>query len=250
MLHGFDFLSVISDVAVWANQRLADGGPRYSEFHPEFLIVEPWNAISSVFMMAPAVYCALEMRGQNVLRHKMVIFAIAMVFLGGLGSTLFHAFRMSPVFLMMDVLPSALLTITLSIYFWLRVLRKWWYVFLIFIPVFALRFWMFRLFEGHIGINISYAISGLLIIVPLAIFLSRTHYEKLKLILLAIVFFALALLFRQLDVFQQEFLPQGTHFLWHLFSAAGSYYILAYLIYIDDKEVEKPVDDSAKLEKG
>lgn len=245
MLHGFDFLSVISDVAVWANQRMADGGPRYSEFHPEFLIVEPWNAISSVFMMVPAVFWALEMRTKTVLQHKMVFFAIAMVFLGGLGSTLFHAFRMSPVFLLLDVLPSALLTITLSVYFWLRILSKWWYVLLIFIPFFALRFWMFRLFEGHLGINISYAISGLLIIVPLAIFLSRAHYERWKNILLSVIFFAIALLFRQIDVFQQQILPQGTHFLWHLFSAAGSYHILAYLVYIDEKEVGKPVRDSS-----
>ena len=230
----------MSDVAVWANQRMADGGPRYSEFHPEFLIVEPWNAISSVFMMAPAVYWALEMRGRTVWKHKMVFFAVAMVFLGGLGSTLFHAFRMSPVFLLLDVLPSALLTITLSVYFWLRVLPKWWYVLLIFVPVFALRFWMFQLFEGHLGINISYAISGLLIIVPLAIFLAKTHYEKWQHILFAILFFVIALMFRQLDVFQFEILPQGTHFLWHLFSAAGSYFILAYLIFVDHQHEVKP----------
>lgn len=230
MVQRFDFLSVIGDVAAWANQSLPDGGPRYSEFHPDLIIVEPWNALSSVFMMLPAVYWAIEMRSEKLMQFKMVYFAIAMVFLGGLGSTLFHAFRMSPVFLLLDVLPSAMLTMALAIYFWINILPKWWYVLLIFVPVVVLRFILFRLFENHIGINVSYAISGLLIIVPLMISLRKTMFHGWPLIFWAVVLFSFALLFRQLDVYQLKYLPQGTHFLWHLFSAAGSYCILKFLV--------------------
>jgi len=233
VIGGFDFLSVMSDIAHWANQRLADGGPRYAEYHPELIVVEPWNAISSVFMMFPAFFWLYKMRKSKLSDHKMLFFAIAMVFLGGLGSTLFHAFRMSPIFLMMDVLPSALLTLSLAVYFWLKILPKWWYVLFIFVPVFSLRFLLFSIFTGHLGINISYAISGLLIIVPLLIILYQTSFNNGFWFLAAFLAFGFALMFRQLDVHSFHFLPQGTHFLWHFFSAIGSFCMLGYLVLID-----------------
>ncbi len=231
MIHGADPVTKLFQLAEsWFNQRLADGGPRYAEFHPDLIIVEPWNAVSSVLMMLPAIYWFLRLRSSEG-QTPFLLFSMLMVFLGGLGSTLFHAFRISPVFLLMDVLPSAVLTIGIAIYFWLRILPKWWYVLLIFIPVFALRWWLFRELPEHLSINLSYAISGLMVIIPLMALLVRSHFAKGGIVLLILVSFALALLFRQLDVHEFGFLPQGTHFLWHLLSAVGSYFMLDYLVW-------------------
>jgi len=235
MISGLDFLSLVAD---WANQRLADGGPRYAEYHPEQIIVEPWNALSSVAMMLPAIYWFFRERGE-LKQHKYFTFAILMVFLGGLGSTLFHAFRMSPVFLLLDVLPSALLTLSLAIFFWLKILKKWWLVATVLLPVFALRILLFGQLEGHLAINISYAISGALVLVPLLILLYRTEFKAGLSVLFVLILFALALLFRQLDVHAFEFLPQGTHFLWHLFSAGGSFFLLNYLYQLRRYEQKK-----------
>lgn len=235
MISGLDFLSVVAD---WANQRLADGGPRYAEYHPEQIIVEPWNALSSVAMMLPAIYWLFKAR-EGLQKHKFFAFAILMVFLGGLGSTLFHAFRMSPVFLLLDVLPSALLTLSLAVFFWLKVLKKWWLVAVVLLPVFALRILLFGQLEGHLAINISYAISGALVLVPLLILLYRTEFKAGLSVLFVLILFALALLFRQLDVHAFEFLPQGTHFLWHLFSAGGSFFLLHYLYQLRRYEQKK-----------
>lgn len=240
MISGLDFLTVIQE---WANQRLADGGPRYAEFHPEQIIVEPWNALSSVFMMLPAIYWLCRYR-KNADQNWFFLFAITMVFLGGLGSTLFHAFRMSTVFLILDVLPSALLTLSLAIYFWIKILPKWWHVFLILVPVFALRVLLFNQLGGHLGINLSYAISGLLVLVPLGVVLKRTNFKGLTAMVLVLFSFAIALLFRQLDVHYFPFFPQGTHFLWHLFSAVGSFSMLWYLFVLNKakiKRTKKPV---------
>lgn len=231
MIHGADPVTKLFQLAeFWFNQRLADGGPRYAEFHPDLIIVEPWNAVSSVLMMLPAIYWFLRLRSSEG-QTPFLFFSILMVFIGGLGSTLFHAFRISPVFLMMDVLPSAVLTIGIAIYFWLRILPKWWYVLLIFIPVFALRWLLFMELPEHLSINLSYAISGLMVIIPLMVLLVHSHFAKGGIVLLILVSFALALLFRQLDVHEFGFLPQGTHFLWHLLSAVGSYFMLYYLVW-------------------
>jgi hypothetical protein len=59
-------------------------------------------------------------------------------------------------------------------------------------------------------------------------------------VVLSLLSFGIALLFRQLDAHQWGFLPQGTHFLWHLFSAIGSWFILDYLLFVQEnfKKVE------------
>lgn len=229
--HSEDAITTLFRLAdAWFNQRLADGGPRYAEYNPEYIIVEPWNALSSVFMMVPAILFFLRFRNE-LKQHRFLAFSIAMIFLGGLGSTLFHAFRMSTVFLMLDIIPSAILTIALAVYFWLKVLPRWWHVLLIFVPVFAIRFLLFRNLPQHIGINLSYAFSGLLVMVPLILFMYRTDFKNWKTVAFLLLSFSLALLFRQLDAHVYTSIPQGTHFLWHLFSAVGSWLVLSYLTF-------------------
>lgn len=231
-VHKEDAVSALFRIAeAWYNQRLADGGPRYAEYHPELWIVEPWNAASSVIMMIPALVYAYRLR-KELASLRFLSFSILMIFLGGLGSTLFHAFRMSPVFLMLDVIPSAILTVAIAVYFWLRILPKWWQVLLIFVPLFGLRFLLFQNLPQHLSINFSYAFSGLLIIIPLLIILYRMQFKQLSTVVVLLISFGLALLFRQLDAHEGLFLPQGTHFLWHVFSALGSWMILKYLLFI------------------
>lgn len=229
--HEDSFTTLFRIVEGWFNQRLPDGGPRYAEYHPNLIIVEPWNAVSSMFMMLPAILFLFRYRHQ-LKQLRFLAFAIAMVFLGGLGSTLFHAFRMSPVFLMLDVIPSALLTLAIAIYFWFKVLPRRWMLLLIFVPVFGVRIVFFRELPQHLSINISYAISGLLVIVPLLMILYKTNFRHVFWVISMIAAFAIALLFRQLDAYPIAWIPQGTHFLWHLFTSAGSWFVLSYLHYV------------------
>ncbi|MCE1202358.1 MAG: ceramidase [Bacteroidia bacterium] len=238
--HEDSFTNLFRIVEGWFNQRLPDGGPRYAEYHPDLIIVEPWNAVSSMFMMLPAIIFFFHYRHQlNQLRFLAI--AIAMVFLGGLGSTLFHAFRMSPVFLMLDVIPSALLTLAIAIYFWFKVLPKRWMVLLIFVPVFGVRIVFFRELPQHLSINISYAISGLLVIVPLLMILYKTNFRHVFWVISMIAAFGIALLFRQLDAHPIAWIPQGTHFLWHLFTSAGSWFVLSYLNFVSTEPLLRTV---------
>jgi hypothetical protein len=222
---------------------MPDGGPVYAEYNPNIHIVEPWNAASSLFMMLPAIYWFFRWRKHTKI-SPFIGFALIMVFLSGLGSALFHAFRISPLFLMLDVIPSTFLTFAISIWFWLKIVPKKWYVLFIFLPVFLLRFAMSGNLPQHIGTNVTYAISGLLVIIPLLIFLYRNHFNDWHLVVLVLLSFGLALLFRQLDSRPWLFLPQGTHFLWHIFSAAGSYFMLGYL-----KSAQQISDNSLSMKK-
>jgi len=222
----------------WYNNRLHDGGPVYTETNPDHFIVEPWNAVSSLLIVIPAIYWLFRVR-KEYKDYKFLLYCIPLMMLGGTGSTLFHAFRASTVFLVMDVLPTAVLTLSLMIYFWLKVLNRWWYIFFIIAGSIGVRFLFWGRLPDFMAINVSYAITGALIGIPLIIILFKTKYFKLNYVVLAIVFFILAIIFREMDARQISLMPMGTHFLWHAFTGFGAWFILAYLYHYRKREREK-----------
>lgn len=221
----------------WYNHSLSDGGPIYTETNPGQLIVEPWNAISSLMIVIPAIIWLFRSWGQFK-DYSFLFYIIPLMVLGGTGSTLFHAFRASPFFLFMDVMPTAILTLSLSIYFWIKVLKKWWYVFIVILISLAFRLLLFGKVPQHTAINISYAFTGIVTGLPLLILLFKTRFYKFNYVILTISFFVVALIFRELDAWSISLLPMGTHFLWHVFTGLGAYYILAYLYSFRNLELQ------------
>jgi len=230
-------MAMVQEDKAWYDLRMDDGGPVYAETDPSQFIVEPWNALSSLLYMLPALIWIYKLRGEYG-QFKFMLFASILVILGSLGSTLFHAFRTSSFFLVMDVLPVAILALSLSILFWIRVFNSWVYMLLVVIPLTGLRFVMFNSLPDNLAINLSYALTGLMILAPLGIIHLQGKLVKPRYILYTLVSFALALLFREMDSWQTQILPMGTHFLWHAFSGIGTYYILAFLYRFRLKHLE------------
>jgi hypothetical protein len=222
--------------ADWFNQNLSDGGPLYTETNPDQFIVEPWNAVSSLFIIIPAIIWFVRIR-KDFKNYPFMIYCIPLMILGGTGSTIFHAFRASKFFLVMDVLPTAVLSVSMGIYFWLKLLKNWWIVILLLCLSIVPRILFFRNLPEHTAINGSYAISGVFIGLPLILILFKTSWSNFSLVAVTIVLFAISLFFRETDTVPISFLPMGTHFLWHVFSGLGAYFILAYLYRFRKREI-------------
>lgn len=206
----------------------ADGGPYYTETNLHRTVAEPWNALSSLAILLPAVYWAIKIR-HNYRRFSFLSLCLPLLFLGGLGSTIFHAFRSHRIWLLMDVTPSALLTLLLALFFWMKVLPRKWLALPLLLLLFLIRMWAWQVFPTHSAINISYALTGIAFIVPMLLWLARTKWRGIRPIGLALFFLVLSLLFRQLDEVAAPVLPMGTHFLWHICSGLGAYYVGVYL---------------------
>jgi len=215
-----------------------DGGPIYAETGTDGFLVEPWNALTSLLMLIPVIYWLIKLRKESG-TYRFMLYAIPLIALGGIGSALFHGFRTSVVFLIMDIAPSAILTLSLAIYFWYKLLRKWYYVLILFIPMLLVRFVIFAALPGHAAINASYAVTGLTILLPIPFLLYRMQYRGLWSITLTLFCFGLALMFREADTRAAVYLSIGTHFLWHVFSAIGGFFILQYLYIFRKYELEK-----------
>ncbi|WP_017733538.1 hypothetical protein [Nafulsella turpanensis] len=217
-----------------------DGGTIYRETIPggDYL-AEPWNAISSLSILLPAVYWAWKLRGRYR-EYPFITFCIPLLFLGGLGSTLFHALRNSRLLLLLDVTPTAILMLSLAIYFWVKILPKWWWVIPIVAASLLWRFWARYYLPLDLAINITYAVTGSLIFIPTIILLYRTRMAHSSFIIVSAVFFITSLIFRKLDSWEQDVLPMGTHFLWHIFSGVGAFFLAEYLykVHLKDAETE------------
>lgn len=173
-----------------------------------------------------------------------MLYCIPLMILGGTGSTIFHAFRASAFFLILDVLPTAILSLSLGIYFWFKLVKKWWYIVLLLFLFTIPRFLFFRNLPSHTAINVSYAFSGIFIGLPLIIILMKTSGYRIGTVITAILMFALALLFRETDTYLLAFLPMGTHFLWHVFSGIGAWFILEYLYSFRLRELRELITKS------
>ena len=220
---------------VHRKQQIFDHGPMYNEFVHDTLIHEPWNAYSSLCFFIPVIFWLIYLRGKYR-TYGIITALLPLLFLNGLGSTLFHAFRASNWFLLLDWLPAALMTLILSIYFWYRVTQKLWKAIGVVGVFYILAFTMVKILSQQTGLSgpsIGYFFTGAAFLVPVIIDLKRNQWKHAGLYVVSLFCLVLALLFRILDYPSPNpfaWLPQGTHFLWHVTSSIAVF-TLGFYIY-------------------
>ena len=224
-----------------------DGGPIYAEtpLHLEKgeWLLEPWNALSSLLIVAPAIYFLVKLRGRYG-ANLFLTLCIPLLVAGGMGSTLFHGFRASRYLLMLDVMPTMLLFLAVSVYFWAKVFENWWYAAALMLVAFAGTWVVFNYFPPGIRVNAGYAVRGAVFFLPLVIILFRTKFQDGWFIFGAVGAFAAALIFRLVDKETTAVLPMGSHFLWHSFTGFGGFLVAEYLLRLDrDPELEAALAD-------
>jgi len=213
---------------------IQDRGPIYNEFVYDSHIHEPWNAFSSLFFFIPVVFWIVFLWGRYK-QHRIILLILPLLFLNGLGSTLFHAYRTSNVFLMLDWLPAALMSLSLSVYFWTKITRRWYFGILCVLGFYASAVLVITtLGQGYrvLAPNIGYLFSGSAFLIPIIWSLYRNQWRHARYVLLTLFFLISALIFRLLDYPTPNpfpFLPQGTHFLWHVFSSFAVFTMGYYL---------------------
>jgi hypothetical protein len=158
-----------------------------------------------------------------------ILLILPFLFLNGLGSTLYHGFRDVPFFFYLDFLPASCMSILLSTYLWNHILKnvtKSILTVISFYLIGSFAWYIVVQFEGlqEIGPNIGYLFVGLSFITPIIILLKTGIFSL-----------GFALLFRMLDHPSELFssnLPQGTHFLWHIFTVLAVFFVGYYVYFL------------------
>ena len=224
---------------VQREELIHDSGPFYNEFHADGTLLEPWNALSSLAFFIPVIYWVIRLRGEY--RQHMVIVAILpFLFMNGLGSTLYHAFRNSEFFLYLDWVPASITTFIIASYFWTQVWKKWYWGILSVVVFNFIGMLIIQLFRDvpnfdQFAPNIGHFVVGCAIFITILLELIKYKFKYAYLIGLSILFLSLSLVFRTLDHPTPNpfpWLPQGTYFLWHIFSSFAVFSMGYYLYYV------------------
>jgi hemolysin III len=219
---------------------VTDGGPIYHETLPGRLIIEPWNAYSSLVFLIPVIYFLIVLRGQYRKQGFVVFYTLPLLFTGGIGSTLYHAFRSHHWLMMLDVFPMFLLSLGVAFFFMQRLFNNWYYPVLIIAASGFLRGYFFNVLPIQQAINISYFIVGVVIFIPALLYAWRSKWHAIGHLLAAVFFLALSLFFRLYDDKEVQPMAQGVHWLWHSFSAVGALFAGLYIIRTNLKNAVKP----------
>ena len=232
----------LQDIAAEAAKHIQDSGPIYHEFHADHFIKEPWNAYSSLFFLVPVAFWIWKLRGKYR-QHRIMVVLLPLLFLNGVGSTLYHAFRSSDLLMHLDWMPAFFMGLTLSGWLWNRVLNSLWKAILVLISFYGtgiLAVGLLTPMLGQAAGNVGYFFIGACFLLPTVVNLVRTGFYKWHLIALSIVFLALALMWRSLDYPNPNpfpgFMPQGTHFLWHITSALAVFTLGYYVYFLNEKK--------------
>ena len=230
--------------------RLPDWGPAYTEtpanpYAPDApLIAEPWNTVTAAFFVVIALAWAWRLRG----RYRDYPFLTAcfpILLAGGIGGTLFHGTRVSPVYFLLDVVPISLLGIAGSLFIAYRLWGRWMWA--LYLPGIAAFYFLINLLflrvVGPTGstlrINLSYASLAVVILAPIVIALVRTRFRHGGWIVAGVVSFGVAWTFRLIDRDVGPTLPMGSHWLWHTFGSIATTMMIQYFYLVEGEKVRK-----------
>ncbi len=195
---------------------LTDGGPVYVETDLSHTVAEPWNAISAAVFVGIAAWWIWVLRGRYR-QFGYLSLAVALLMVGGVGGTLYHAFRQSRLFLVMDWLPILLICLSASAYYFRKAVGSWRPALWLLAGLFVLQFLNFQFVPVRMAVNVSYVFMAAMVLLPTLWLLVKTRFANAGWVFAALVAFGLAISFRIYDT--DSGWHQGTHFLWHTFGA-------------------------------
>ena len=212
-----------------------DGGSLYAETNMQHLFPEPFNTITSCFFLAIAIYWTIKVWG-NTREHAFMTGALILLYIGGIGGTIYHGLRQWHIFIIMDWLPIMLLCVSAGVYF-LAKLTRWYYALLLVIAYAVFQYYARRqIMNGNtqLFININYAVLAGIVLLPVIGYLISTSFKSGKWVGFALLSFIAALTFRVAD--KWGWLQEGTHFLWHTFGAIACFCMFKYIYLINYRD--------------
>ena len=220
------------------NQNPPDGGMLYAETNLQHLFPEPLNTITSCFFLGIAIFWTVKLWGKTR-EHTFLSVAVFLLYIGGIGGTIYHGFRQWGFFIMMDWLPIMLLCVAAGVYFLGRV-TKWYFA-----VGFVVLYVCFQLFarrqmaengDIQLFININYGVLAAMVLFPVLAYLIATKFKYGRWVGFALLAFIAALTFRVTDAWRLT--EWGTHFLWHTFGAVAAFCMFQYIYLINKKPLE------------
>lgn len=226
--------------------RLPDGGPRYKETPRDpwsVQVAEPWNAVTASLFVVIVLAWAVRLRGR-FRQFPFITACMPILLAGGIGGTLYHAFRTQRAYFLLDVIPIQLLGGGAAVYLTIRLGRTLGLAKVVFVSIGVLvcflvlngvLFRSLRPTNPNLTVNLSYASLALILLLPLLVVLIRTRFRHVGWVAAALASFGHAWFCRLADNTPYVDLPMGTHWLWHTYGALTTWFLVEYFYRIEGK---------------
>ena len=232
------------------SERLADGGPRYLETPADPrassspFVAEPFNAVTASFFVVICAVWSWRLFGRYR-QFPFLVCCLPILLAGGIGGTLYHAFRTRLAYFLLDVIPIQLLGLAGSVYLAIRLGRTFGWKRVLLISLLILLAFVFV--NGllvlvpptipTLRISLNYASLAAIVLIPIVITLVRSRFAHAGFVWAGLGSFAIALFFRFVDPYSP--LPMGTHWLWHTFGAICTAFVIEYFYRVERGAVRK-----------
>jgi len=207
-----------------------DSGPLYKETLMGRWPVEPWNTWSTLAFLALVLYWFFKIR-KNWRQHKMIMVCVILVGIGFVGGFLYHSFRNSIWWLMIDWVPVLLTANVVALFYWKQIVERWWLaVICTYAPLLlSIPLRKATAFDSTMHMVVGYSAVFLAVIFPLIFFSWKTRCKNIIYMLVGIVAITAAILLRTYDNHAMlAVFPMGTHFLWHTLGAFTCHMLMLY----------------------
>jgi len=241
------------DWALLLNGRMPDGGPRYVETPLDPfadgapLVAEPWNTVTATFFIWIALYWLWRVRGR-LRDFPFLVACMPILLAGGVGGTLFHGTRAARFFFLLDVIPISLLGLAGGLFMASRLMGKRPPLTRLAVLCGVIVFYAVvnRLFFAALGpmnrqliINLSYASLASIVLLPVILVLWKTRFRHGGWVVAGTLSFAIAWVARLVDQYSADYLPMGSHWIWHTFGALTTAFIVTYFYRVEAEVAEE-----------
>lgn len=213
-----------------------DHGPIYLETDFSRFPVEPWATYSQLLFLVVILYWTWRLlrEPEGFRRQRFIAWCLPLLLLQYLGATIYHAARSHLFWMLLDVLPLYALCLLAAGHLWRRAGLSWAGTLALVLAPPLLGNGLNRALPlpGYLGMALVYAGYFLAIFLPAFAARSLVPANRRFLPWAALAALSLALFFRSVD-HAADFLPMGTHWLWHAMGAAGVHLLVWYVYVLD-----------------
>ncbi|WP_378180561.1 ceramidase domain-containing protein [Aquimarina sp. SS2-1] len=216
-----------------------DTGPIYQETIMGRLPVEPFNTISNLVFLIIIIYFSIRVY-RLPKQHLFIALSLPILTIGFIGGTMFHGTRSHQIWLFMDWVPIMILCMSAVFYFIFKLYKDWKKRLLAFILIFGVSFAVRMLpIPMALRISLGYVITAITVLLPIILYLIKTNGRYKEMIILAFLFFTIAISFRSADTFwKTDIFYMGTHWLWHVCGGISVFFLMLY-VYRDNLKESK-----------
>lgn len=182
---------------------------------------EPVNALTNLSFIVAAFGCLMLARQEKRLSLQTLVLTFLVLAIG-IGSFLFHTFATRWAMLS-DVLPILFYQIAFLFFYARDVMKlRWPPTFVLFMLYIGATFGFGSLPQDWLNGSLGYA-PAFLFLLGFGLWHYNYARKEYRILLVAVLVFALSLTFRSIDMAVCENLPLGVHFLWHILNGIVLY---------------------------